>query len=51
MTALPQKSHLARVGGIWFVFSSCDFVDRRCFYGERNDPRSYNQPNMKLVTT
>ena len=24
----PQKSDLFEVGVFWFVFSSCDFVDR-----------------------
>ena len=33
--ALPQKSDLARVRCIVFVFDSCDFVDRPRFPSER----------------
>jgi hypothetical protein len=47
-SALPQKSHLARVGCILVGVGSCDFVDRPVFLIKGTNS---HELNTKLATT
>ena len=48
--ALPQKSHLARVGSILVRVGSRDLVDPLCFSGEKERSAKSHELNTKLVT-
>jgi len=46
--ALPQKSHIASESEVfWFVFSSCDFVDRPAFSGQTKRSTKSHELNTK----